>query len=391
MIRGVDISHHQPAVNAGGLARAGIAFAYLKATDGARDARGRLYVDPTCSDRARAIAGAGLAVGLYHFARPGRNTAATEAAHFSGVHAQLAGVVNLPPVLDLEQAGATGPATVGWALDWIRLVEAATGRRPMIYTGPAFCDGLGSTADQLAGWPLWVAHYTTQPEPRLPRAWRGRGWALWQYTSSGRVAGVSGPCDVNRSELELAQLLQLANPTGEPMPDPNGRLTDLERDLLIRATADRVKRLEDAVFAGAPQLGAPPLAESITYTGYAAAGVDLPGRPSIATQLREQPNPKGTTREAHPPSVSEGPSRVAAQSQEGPSGAEAAQLEQAAPAPVASPAVAHLNLYLSERERAAVDQLPADVNVSGRLRAELRELLAEHGLAVDLEPETAGA
>jgi len=43
---------------------------------------------------------------------------------------------------------------------------------------------------------LWVAHYTTNPYPLLPTGWQS--WWLWQFTSSGRLAGYAGNLDTNR-------------------------------------------------------------------------------------------------------------------------------------------------------------------------------------------------
>ena len=43
---------------------------------------------------------------------------------------------------------------------------------------------------------LWVAHYTTNPYPLMPTGWDS--WWLWQFTSSGRLAGYAGNLDTNR-------------------------------------------------------------------------------------------------------------------------------------------------------------------------------------------------
>jgi len=43
---------------------------------------------------------------------------------------------------------------------------------------------------------LWVAHYTTNPYPLMPTGWDN--WILWQFTSTGRLAGYAGNLDTNR-------------------------------------------------------------------------------------------------------------------------------------------------------------------------------------------------
>jgi lysozyme len=42
---------------------------------------------------------------------------------------------------------------------------------------------------------FWVAHYTTQPEPKTHESWGG--WRIWQYTEAGKIAGIPGKVDLN--------------------------------------------------------------------------------------------------------------------------------------------------------------------------------------------------
>ena len=65
---------------------------------------------------------------------------------------------------------------------------------------------------------LWVAHYTTAPQPLMPTGWDS--WWLWQYTSSGRLPGYAGNLDTNRfygTDQQFADWIG-----GEvPAPDPD--------------------------------------------------------------------------------------------------------------------------------------------------------------------------
>ena len=48
------------------------------------------------------------------------------------------------------------------------------------------------------GSPLWVAHWGV-PAPTVPaQDWNGRGWMVWQYTSSGRVPGIDTNVDLDK-------------------------------------------------------------------------------------------------------------------------------------------------------------------------------------------------
>lgn len=54
---------------------------------------------------------------------------------------------------------------------------------------------------------------------------------------------------------------------------------------LLKATADRVTRLEKAVFEGAPDFGVPSLQVAVTEIGYSVAGYDLPEKPSLIRRI----------------------------------------------------------------------------------------------------------
>ena len=63
---------------------------------------------------------------------------------------------------------------------------------------PDYRYGLRVTVMALAGHPLWVANFDV-PSPLVPaQNWAGKGWSIWQFTSSGRVKGIDGAVDKNR-------------------------------------------------------------------------------------------------------------------------------------------------------------------------------------------------
>lgn len=228
MTNGIDVSHYQRVTDWHQVAAAGIEFVMVKATEGTG------YRDPACAGHVGGAAAAGLLCGLYHYAHPAATLASAEAANLCRAWDLNPGAHTLPVGLDLEQAHRYSPvATVRWCVDWLQRVEAHTGTRPIIYTSASWCEALGNAVDELAPWPLWVAHYTTKPAPALPRAWDR--WLWWQHTSKGRVAGIPGYVDLNRSSLDRAALAALTHHQEDDMlPD--------ERLLLI-ATAERVHDL----------------------------------------------------------------------------------------------------------------------------------------------------
>lgn len=220
-IRGIDVSHWQGEIAWDLVAAARYKFAFAKATEN------RTYADPTYTrNRSKAIA-AGLKFGAYHFARPTGSTLAQvradarlEAEHFLEIARPAPG--NLVPVLDLEDRGGLGVRKLkAWAWSFVRTVESAIGMKPLIYSGYYFWrDYLGDTqAFAQAGYRLWLPQYRDEP-PVVPAGnWGGRGWTLWQFTSTGRVSGISGDVDTNYfSGSWLSSLTIKSKPVNQEPP-----------------------------------------------------------------------------------------------------------------------------------------------------------------------------
>jgi GH25 family lysozyme M1 (1,4-beta-N-acetylmuramidase) len=218
VIEGIDVSNHQPRVDWPRVRRAGIQFAYVKATEGVG------YVDPLAGAHAAGARSVGMARGFYHFARPDsysgrtletvRRDARAEAESFLAVAAPRPG--DLLPALDLEVAGLGPKLLAAWTLAWLERVRRRTAVRPVLYCSPAFLRRLGAAA-RLRSYPLWIAHWDVGA-PALPPGFRR--YAIWQYTSRGHVDGVADRVDRDR----LAEGLDLADLTYRPViPAPSPR------------------------------------------------------------------------------------------------------------------------------------------------------------------------
>ena len=139
-------------------------------------------------------------VGAYHFARPDDSAgdATKEAQFFVQVADPKAG--HLLPVLDIEtNDGLSHDEMTAWAHRFVMEVRDLTGVMPFVYTSPyGWLDRFGDSR-RLArdGAPLWVAHWGVS-SPTLPAGdWDGRGWVVWQHSSTGHVAGISGDVDLD--------------------------------------------------------------------------------------------------------------------------------------------------------------------------------------------------
>ena len=206
---GVDVSNFQGAVNFRRVKASGRAFAIVLATDGTS------FTSPDFRSQYRGAKAAGLIRGAYHFARPGRSSAASQANRFLDVVGGTRDGVTLPPVVDLEFNpngsacyGLSARQTVAWVKAFLARVKARTGRNAIIYTGPGYWNqcAAGSRAFS-ASHPLWTADYG------VSRPHRYGGWSvytIWQYTSSGSVPGISGRVDLDRFNGSRARLRALA-------------------------------------------------------------------------------------------------------------------------------------------------------------------------------------
>jgi GH25 family lysozyme M1 (1,4-beta-N-acetylmuramidase) len=239
---GIDVSHHQNAIDWTQVAGSGIRFAIAKATEGTG------YIDPLFStNRADAMA-AGITFGAYHFARPDLHPfdPVPEADHFVDT-AQLA-PGNILPVLDLERSGNLSPAELtDWVLQWLGRVTERTGVHPIVYTSPnGWKDRMAdTTAIADAGYTvLWVAHWGVAA-PTLPaNDWQGNGWTIWQYSNCGHVPGITGCVDLDWFDgLDFAPIIIPSPDTVAPIATiatPSGVVgpVTVSFDEIVRGVSD---------------------------------------------------------------------------------------------------------------------------------------------------------
>ena len=221
---GVDVSHHQNAIDWSKVVDSGHVFAFHKATEGAT------FTDDRYASNRDAVAAESIPFGAYHFARPdgggiaaAQADAVSEAQHFLEVANPLPG--DLVPVLDLEVTGGLPPnRLIAWTQAWLDHIESVLEVKSLIYTSPNFwATNLNDTTTfAVQGFPLWIAHYTSDPAPRTPAAnWSGRGWAFWQWTSSARIPGISTNADEDRFVgSDFSPYTIPGSPSPVPTPDP---------------------------------------------------------------------------------------------------------------------------------------------------------------------------
>jgi lysozyme len=175
---GLDVSHYQGAIDWTAVSTGGYVYDFAKASEGVNSA------DEYFAANWPAIKAAGLLRGAYHYFHPSMD-GQTQADYFlqclseaNGGTAMLA-QGDLPVALDLEVTeGVVATDLMAGATVWLQAVQTATGRQPLVYTGPDFWTSIRNPAD-LSGYPLWIAHLTSAPSPTVPSAWAN--WFFWQY------------------------------------------------------------------------------------------------------------------------------------------------------------------------------------------------------------------
>lgn len=190
MLKGIDISHWQKGIDLGAI---DVDFVICKATEG------NGYTDEMCDTFYQKAKSLGKKLGVYHFARPDLgNSPEAEADWF--VKETLGYHKEAMLILDWESGNLKDTV---WARKWLDRVYSKTGVKPVIYMSASVMSS-ANWGDVVAGdYGLWVANYgsnngTAQEEVfnRYPlKYWNF--YALWQYTSVGRLNGYNGNLDLN--------------------------------------------------------------------------------------------------------------------------------------------------------------------------------------------------
>ncbi|TPV94720.1 MAG: hypothetical protein B7733_13810 [Myxococcales bacterium FL481] len=200
---GVDVSHHKRGLNWAQLRASGIAFVYIKATEG------RTYTDPRFALHWRNAGAVELIRGAYHYLRPDNNAPEAEAENFIDVMGPL-GAGDLPPAGDLEVSNPRMGADelVDWTNKWCECVQALCGRSPILYVPGYYWRGQLRRTTALQRWRLWVADLRSSENE--PGDFAGWDWLFWQFSHRERHPGYRGQLDTNRFHGSLAQLRELA-------------------------------------------------------------------------------------------------------------------------------------------------------------------------------------
>jgi GH25 family lysozyme M1 (1,4-beta-N-acetylmuramidase) len=217
-ILGVDLSRWQnigEALDFNRMAAAGVAYAFIKGSDGL--ASEDVLAIPHVTAWAPAAKAAGILVGYYHFARipvtADPNVIVADAqAQAAQAAARLAGLGGyddrtMPYVLDVENVDPTisDEMVTLWTFTWLDAMQGATGRAPIMYSYRNFLSTRylqdQATIDKFRNYHLWLAQPGNPADPAVQvgqglngrpcyeTAWKQSDcsyvWTFWQYTNTG--------------------------------------------------------------------------------------------------------------------------------------------------------------------------------------------------------------
>ena len=201
---GIDISRYQGDLMKDINTMDTLHFVICKATEGVD------YVDPDFFSNWHLIRRKGLVRGAYHFYQ-NSDDPIRQAEHFIAMIRDLDSL-DLPPVLDIEEISLKGPLKSAGLknnlLLFLEHVAQRTKRKPMIYTDLFFADTyLNSSA--FSDYPLWLAEYSGNNRPRLPQAWKGKQYVIWQKKDNYKIDSHNADFDVfNGNDSALFAFLQ---------------------------------------------------------------------------------------------------------------------------------------------------------------------------------------
>lgn len=194
-VLGIDVSTWNGNINWQQVKNSGVSYAIIR-TGFRGSTQGALVEDNKFRQNIKGALDAGIKVGVYFFTQAVNEVEAVEEA--SMVLSQIKGYnITYPVFIDVESSG--GRADSLDAGTRTRVINAFCqtiqngGYRAGIYANKTWFEQKMNIS-ALSGYKIWLAQYNTQVT-------YGGKYDMWQYSSSGSVAGISGKVDMNLSYM----------------------------------------------------------------------------------------------------------------------------------------------------------------------------------------------
>ncbi|MCU6747763.1 GH25 family lysozyme [Faecalicatena acetigenes] len=197
LFKGIDVSSYQGNINWAKVKAEGVNFAMLRVVE---NKMGALAVDSKFYQNAAGATANGIAIGAYRYGYAmSVSEARTEA--YAVVNAlKASGCTFRYPIAydmeDWETQGTLSMAERTAIIKTFREIIEENGYTFMIYASRSWLESM-IDMEEFAGEDVWVAEYRDYT-PDLGHQYRGPGRVtIWQYSSRGKVSGISGDVDMN--------------------------------------------------------------------------------------------------------------------------------------------------------------------------------------------------
>lgn len=193
--QGIDVSKWNNTINWTSVRNSGIEFAFVRTSYRGTET-GKLATDPTAATNLKNAAAAGVKVGAYIFSQAITTAEAVQEADYL-LQTVKGYNITMPLVFDFEyySGGRLSKAKLNdrqrtdICLAFCDRIKAA-GYTPLVYANKSMLTSDLYASEITAKYPVWLAHYTTSTD-------YAGSYDFWQYTSSGKVSGISGNVDMN--------------------------------------------------------------------------------------------------------------------------------------------------------------------------------------------------
>lgn len=198
---GIDVSKYQPTIDWNKVKADGIDFVFIRVGYRGYGISGTLAADTCFEKHVTGALAAGLKVGLYYYTEAINTKEAIEEAQYCIDKAKDYNIT-LPIVYDYETTTVGGVKT-GRKYNAKLSKAAATkncqafcdtikeaGYTPMVYANKSDLSNLINGATLAQSYKIWLANYTVKT------TYAGT-YEYWQYSSSGKIDGISGKVDCN--------------------------------------------------------------------------------------------------------------------------------------------------------------------------------------------------
>lgn len=201
-MKGIDVSKWNETVDYGQVKKSGIDFVMIRSSYG--DGTNRFKEkgrDPLFERNYEGAKSQGLFVGVYHYSYATNLEEAHREAEFF-LKTIRGKSFEYPVVIDIEdeklQSSLKGKKLTGIAEASLRAIEEA-GYYAMLYSSKHWLENY-MDSKALKRYDTWVAQWSSA------LTYTG-AWGIWQYSSKGKVSGISGNVDLNYSRKDYPSIM----------------------------------------------------------------------------------------------------------------------------------------------------------------------------------------